>query len=83
MKVYIEVTDWYKRFTGGKRSMEIEVVVGAKALEAVLHTGIPRDEVGFITLDNGSQEGQCKLVNEDTILSEGDRLKVYPLLVGG
>ncbi|MFZ5986226.1 MAG: hypothetical protein ACOYWZ_03750 [Bacillota bacterium] len=83
MRVIIEVTGWYKRFTGGNGSIELVVKEGTRAVDAVIMTGIPREEIGFITLENDNIKGQTRLVNEDIILSEGDRLRVYPLLIGG
>jgi hypothetical protein len=83
MTVNIELTNWYKRFTGGKGSMELLIPQGTKVIDAVLKTGIPKEEIGFITIEDMESSNGRKLVNEDMVLSEGDRLKVYPLLIGG
>lgn len=83
MRVIIEVTGWYKKFTQGKDVVELSVDEGTRAFDAVAMTGIPKEEIGFITLQNDRTMGEPSLVKEDIILSSEDRLKVYPLMIGG
>lgn len=81
MLVNIEVASWFRRFTGDKTEFELEVLEGCLAFEAICLTGIPKDEIGFVTLI-GIDEG-TKLVDDSYRLTEGDRLRVFPLLIGG
>lgn len=76
MKIYIELTDWFKRFTGGKALIEVDINQGTTAIEAICSSGIPRDEIGFITINN-------RKVDEGFIPEEGARIKVYPIIIGG
>ncbi len=76
MKIYVEVVNWFTRFTDGKSELELDMAPGTNAGEAVGKTGIPEDETGFITV-NGLK------VQKGHILADGDRLKVYPVIIGG
>ncbi|MCX7708336.1 MAG: MoaD/ThiS family protein [Clostridia bacterium] len=76
MRIQISVTSWFKRFTDGIAEMEIEVSDGAAAVEAVLKTGIPLKEIGFVTVNDMK-------VDMDHLLHEGDRLRAYPTIIGG
>ncbi|MCX7923727.1 MAG: hypothetical protein N3B21_17220 [Clostridia bacterium] len=80
MKVYIEVTTWFKRFTGGNASLELEISEGTPVVEAVSSAGIPKEEIGFITV---IKDNENKIVDDQYILTDGDRLKVYPAIIGG
>lgn len=76
MKIYIEVANWFTRFTGGRLQLELELPLGSSAGTAVLKAGIPEEETGFIAV-NGQKVGK------EQILADGDRLKVYPVIIGG
>ncbi|MCX7745902.1 MAG: hypothetical protein N2645_03280 [Clostridia bacterium] len=82
MKVTIEVTSWFKRFTGGRTQMELEILEGTSALDAAADTGIPKDEIGFITVCTGTGD-ECLLVKDEYTVKDGDILRVYPMLIGG
>jgi len=55
MKVTINVSSWFKRYTGGLSCIEKEISDNETALEAVCSTGIPQDEIGFITVCSKGQ----------------------------
>lgn len=76
MRVHVEMTEWFKRYTGGNRNFDLDVEDGATAVKAVVFTGVPEEEVGFITVNSSR-------VDTGFVLSEGDLLKVYPLIIGG
>lgn len=76
MKVYVEVTDWFKRYTGDRSCVEINVPEGTTAVKAISDAGIPEKEVGVITLSG-------KRIDSSYSLKDGDRLKVYPHIIGG
>lgn len=81
MKIYVEVAEWFKRFTGGNGRMEIGYNQGISALEAVVSCGIPKDEIGFISIIKSNNENM--IISEEYLLNEGDVLKVYPQIIGG
>ena len=76
MVIYISFSEWFKRFTGGAGEMELNLSTGSAAIDAALAAGIPKSEVGFITVNDTK-------VDEGFILTEGDKLRVYPLMIGG
>ena len=76
MKVDIEVASWFKRFTSGELYITAEVPEGTSAVKAVGTAGIPEEEIGFITVNNEKVDGSY-------VLRDGDKLRVYPLIIGG
>jgi hypothetical protein len=76
MRINVDVISWFTRFTGGKSRLELDLPPGTNAGAAVLVTGIPEDEIGFITVNGQKAE-------KEQLLAEGDSLKVYPLIIGG
>lgn len=76
VKIAIELSSWFKRYSEGKGLLELDIYEGATAEAAVKAAGIPFEEVGFIVLNN-------EKINEGLILSEGDRIKLYPYVIGG
>lgn len=76
VKVRIELSSWFRRYSEGKELLEVETAEGATAEEAVKAAGIPFEEVGFIVRNN-------EKIDEGLILSEGDRIKLYPYVIGG
>jgi hypothetical protein len=81
MKVYIEVSQWFKRYTGGSDKVEIDLKEGITAFEAVVSCGIPEDEIGFISIVN--TENEAMVLKEEYYPKEGDTFKVYPQIIGG
>lgn len=76
MKISIEVSNWFKKYTGGQTQLEIDVQADMAASKAVSATGIPEEEIGIIIV-NGTK------VSADYTLKEGDRIKAFPLIIGG
>jgi sulfur carrier protein ThiS len=76
MRITIELSSWFKRYTAGQEQLEVDACEGATVAEAVKASGIPIEEVGFIVRNN-------EKINEGLILSEGDRIKLYPYIIGG
>lgn len=76
MKVRLEISSWFKRYTGGELAMEVELSPGAAVLHAVRMAGIPEEEVGFAVVNDVKVE-----MNHP--LKDGDALKVYPVIIGG
>ena len=76
MKVYLEVSSWFKRYTSGNMLVELDLPEGAPAMEALGLAGLPATEVGIISINDGRADGA-------TLLMDGDRIKVFPVIVGG
>lgn len=53
----IGVSSWFKRYTDGLSCLEQDINDDETAWEAVCRTGIPRDEIGFITVCSKGQSG--------------------------
>lgn len=76
MKVTVSVTGSFKKYTGGKVSMELELENSITAADAVKLAGVPQEEIGFVIV-NGTK------VDKSYTLSDGDIIKAYPLIIGG
>jgi len=76
MRITIEFSSWFKRYTAGQEQLEVEACEGITAAEAVRAAGILFEEVGFIVRNN-------EKINEGLILSDDDRIKLYPYIIGG
>ena len=82
MKIIVEVTGWLKEFTMGMPSVELHVKQGLKASDVLSAIGVPRTEIGFISVRNAKADGD-RLVYDDYIISDGDILRLYSPIVGG
>jgi len=76
MKVFLEVGDFLKRYTSQQAFLELDVAEGITALAAVRSVGVPEEEIGFIAV-NGQK------VDPEYILKDNDRIKVFPMIIGG
>jgi len=74
--IYIELSEWFKRYTDENTRFEIELKPGITALQAIISIGIPETEIGLITV------GDTKVAH-DHILAHGDKIRVYPIIIGG
>jgi len=75
MKVTIELGAWALRYVG-QRSVVVDLDEGATVADATSKLTIPTDEVGIVTL-----KGEVK--NEGYVLSDGDIITVFPVVLGG
>ena len=76
MLVYLELSGWFKRYTAGNTRLEIDIMPGTTAIQAITSTGIPESEVGLVTVSDIK-------VAHDHILSHGEIIRVYPIIIGG
>ena len=83
MKIRIEVTSWFKRYVNGQEVLEIDVADGATAVDVICSIGIPKDEIGFITLKTKIDGNERNMAKKDFTLNEVDIIKVYPYIIGG
>jgi len=86
LKVKIVVSSWFKRYTDGLSSLELELNSGETAWKAVCMVGIPRNEIGFITVDTADEDGstvRSKKIDDSYVAVDNDVLRVYPVIIGG
>jgi sulfur carrier protein ThiS len=97
MKVSIQLTAWFKKYSKDKNEIIVEleattaevgvgVGVGANtdavakkgvtALDAIIAAGIPENEVGIITKDGYK-------ISDDSLLKDGDKIKIFTTILGG
>ena len=76
MKIYIELTSWFARFTDGNTHFCIDVEERLEVLQIVSSLGIPIEQIGFLTLNDIK-------IDEDAVLKDGDVVKVYTSIVAG
>jgi len=83
MKVIIEVTGWFKRYTEGNSRLEFDVELGSTVIDVVNMSGIPGGEIGFIALENERTNTERRLVDNEFTLHEDDVIRVFPKIIGG
>jgi len=74
----IEVTiraPWAARHTGAPELI-LNIEGGSTVADATIRAGIPRDDIGILTIKN-------EIIPPSTILSDGDILEVFPQIIGG
>ncbi|MBC7223097.1 MAG: MoaD/ThiS family protein [Anaerolineae bacterium] len=76
MKVTVHIHGGLLRYTGGVAQMDLDLPEGATVADAMARVGVPSEEV-FTTVVNR------KIVPEDTVLQDGDRLDLVPPIPGG
>jgi molybdopterin converting factor small subunit len=76
MKITVEVSSWFKKYTDGRPSVEIEAKNGITAAAAAVAAGVPAEEVGFV-----SRSGVR--IDTDSVLKDGDVIKIFPFIIGG
>ena len=76
MRITVELSSWFKKYTGGQMSIELEVEKGVTAANAILAAGIPIEEAGLIMLGNAK-------IDLDFILPDRSCIKIFPYIIGG
>lgn len=82
MKIHVEVNYWFKRFTQGKTAFELEIKDKAAIIDAVKEAGIPNEEIGFVMRCKKLEES-FSIVEIESLLEDGDSIKLYPSIIGG
>lgn len=83
MQVTIKVSSWFKRYTDGKFQLEIEIEEGATVCDAVCRAGIPRSEIGFVSVEDSQKDRMEKRVDDNYKATEGCVIYVFPYIIGG
>jgi len=66
---------WAARYTD-ERITFLEISENSTVADAISAVGIPASEAGIVVLDG-------KAVPKDHLLSNGDEIKIHPLIIGG
>ncbi len=83
MTIYLEISQWLKKFTSGVCEIKLEVEEGANALDAILLSGVPEEEVGIISVLESRGPDNWVLADRNYPLKPDDKLKVYSPIIGG
>jgi len=75
MNVTIETGRWALRYVE-KDTVCVNMPEPSTVMDAVAAIGLPSDEAGITTIGG-------KAVPKDHCLSDGDFLKIYPVIIGG
>jgi len=75
MKVKIITGGWARRYIADGAT-ELTLPYGATVADALAALPVPPGETGIVTVGG-------KQVKENFRLSEGDNLKLYPVIIGG
>jgi len=73
--ITVETGGWAARYVSG-RVISLKLPEGATVADVIRTAGIPEDEAG-ITVIGG------KVVTLECRLSDGDVLKIHPVIIGG
>jgi sulfur carrier protein ThiS len=76
LRIYIEVSDFLKRYLSGQKEVCLDLPKAATVSDAINAASIPEDEIGFIVLKDTK-------VENDYVLEDGDRIKIFNLIIGG
>ena len=93
MKVSIQLTAWFKKYAKSKNVIMVEIDdstsreevgvgvsvrenIGVTALDAIIAAGIPEEEVGVIMKDGYK-------ISENSLLKNGDEIKIFTSILGG
>lgn len=83
MRITVEVSGWLKKFAKGKPLWELDLQnQGLCALDVINMIGIPREEIGFIIVKNLGSDKE-RPVADSYPVSDGDRLRLYAMIIGG
>jgi len=75
LKITVETGSWAERYIN-KRSISIDVPEGSTVLDAINAAGILLDEAGIAVVDG-------RAVPREYPLSDGDVVKILPVIIGG
>lgn len=74
MKIIVETGAWAARYT--QRELTLDMPEKSTVADAVRAAKIPEDEAGIAVIDG-------KAVMGDYVLSDGDVLRIHPVIIGG
>jgi len=75
MQITLETGRWAARYIE-ERTASINLPEGATVADIVVSSGIPTDEAGIASIGGNA-------VSRDYRLSDGDVVKLFPVIVGG
>ena len=75
MKITVETGNWAARYVD-ESVLTLDMPEDTTVADVIDAIGIPAEETGIIVVDG-------KAVARDCVLSDGDVLKIYPVIIGG
>lgn len=75
MTVTVETGKWAVYYTKD-RAATIELPEKSSVLDAIKALNIPPDEAGIAVKDG-------KAMSKEKVLSDGDKIKIHPVIIGG
>ena len=76
MNITVETDNWAIRWLDQRIILLTDMPADATVADAIITAGIPQDEAGVVVL-NGN------LIPKNHRLSNGDFIKIYPIIIGG
>ena len=76
MTVTVYLTAWFRQFVSDKKLIKVDIQECDTIIALMQRLKIPTDEIGLVTL-NG------KRVNLEHLLSDADKVEIYPYIIGG
>ena len=75
LRITVETGKWAARYVE-EPIIIMDIDEGSTVLDVIEEIGIPEDEAGMAVInDNG--------VPKDHVLSDGDKIKIHPVIIGG
>ena len=75
MKVEIEVSNYFLKYVN-ELSFEEEMDENTSIQSLIEQLGLPYDQIGFVIANNVK-------VEFDYVLLEGDKIEIFPFIIGG
>lgn len=82
IKIKVEVTSWFKKYTKNLTALSFELEKGVNVAGVLKNIEIPIGEVGSVMLEKEGS-GEKIRIDEAYILEEGDRILLIPHILGG
>ena len=76
MTITVETGVWAARWLDQRVILLTDMPDDTTVADAIIAAGIPRDEAGAIMLDGN-------LIQKNRRLSDGDVIKIHPIIIGG
>ena len=75
MKITVETDSWAARYVA-ERIFTVEVPENATVADVINTIGLPADEAGIAVIHG-------EVVTKEHCLSQGDNIKIHPVIIGG
>jgi len=76
MTVTVETGKWSALYGVKESLITLGMSLGSTVIDAIEAIGLPEEEAGMLIIEG-------KAVEKDYALSDGDKLKIFPMVFGG